>query len=66
MTSSDEILREVRALRADVARFIAIVAPLAVRQLSRAAQARKAGVHPSTLWRRERRAKAKLVLRGIS
>lgn len=56
------ILDEVRALRREVGNLLAIVGPLATRQLSRAAQAKKAGVHPTTLWRRERRARALLTL----
>lgn len=37
------------------------VLPLAARSLSRRQQAARLGVHPSTVWRRERRAAAALV-----
>lgn len=56
------VLREVRTLRAEFAELRAIMAPLACRQLSRAAQAKKAGVSRSTIYRREKRAGAKLTL----
>jgi len=59
---NEQLLHEFRLLAAKVERFTQIVAPLATRRLSRAQQARAAGVHPSTLWRRERRASACVAL----
>lgn len=38
------------------------IARIAVRADSRKEQARKAGVHPSTLWRREKREKQRLLV----
>jgi len=60
----DPILAEVRAMRADINRVLGILAGIAVRKDSRAEQARKLGIHPATLWRRERRARTKLMLEG--
>lgn len=62
MESQTELLREVRAMRAEFAQLREIIAPLAVRKLSRTQQAKKAKVSRSTLWRREQKAKAALVL----
>lgn len=59
---SDDVLREVRALRAEFAQLRELVAPLAVRKTSRTAQAKRVRVHRSTLWRREQRARARLEL----
>ena len=62
--TSDDILTELRALRAEQAEFRRLIAPVLTRKGGRAAQAKAAGVHPSTLWRRERAARAKLALQG--
>lgn len=62
MDPQAELLREIRAMRSEFAQLRELVAPLAVRQRSREQQAKKAGVHRSTLYRREQRAKARLAL----
>lgn len=58
----EEILKEIRALRNELRQFRDLIIPLAIRQRSRSQQARKLGVSRSTLWRRERKARARAAL----
>jgi hypothetical protein len=60
-----EVMRAVRALDAKLERTLGLLTGLAVRKESRREQARKMKVHPSTLWRRERRAEIKAMSDGI-
>lgn len=60
--TSTEILAELRALRAEQAELLRIVAPLVTRKLSRAAQAKRAGCSVRTLQLRERKARAQIAL----
>lgn len=67
-TTLDQIAETLARLDARQARIeaaLGTVASLATRKQSRAAQAKKAGCHPSTLWRRERRARAQLAAGGV-
>jgi hypothetical protein len=64
MSLTDPALEEVRALRADVNRILGLLSGIAVKKESRVEQARRLGCHPTTLWRRERRARMKLMLEG--
>lgn len=61
-----EILREVRAIRAEQAKMLSLVAPLLTRKISRTEQAAQAGVSTTTLWRREKAAQRKLMLEGLA
>lgn len=64
MSLPDSTLAEVRALRADVNRVLDLLAGIATRKESRAEQARRLGIHPTTLWRRQKRTATKLTLEG--
>jgi hypothetical protein len=64
VSNADPTLAEVRALRAEVNRVLALLTGIAVRKESRAEQARRLGVHPTTLWRRQKRTATKLSLEG--
>jgi hypothetical protein len=63
-TNSD-VMKAVRGLDANHERTLGLLTGLAVRKESRREQARKMKVHPSTLWRRERRAEIKAMSAGI-
>lgn len=60
----DDVARLERQIE-DLKGLVSMVLPLAVRQKSRAQQARAAGVSVTTLWRRERRLAAKLRVEGV-
>jgi hypothetical protein len=65
--SAQETAEEIASLRRELAEIKDMLAPvlgLAVRKQSRKEQARKAGCHPATLWRREQKAKAALRVNG--
>jgi hypothetical protein len=61
--TKDDIARLERGI-AELKAMLAPVLGLAVRKQSRKERARKAGCHPATLWRRERKAKAALRVNG--
>jgi len=67
MTTPDDIeravARAVSPLNAKLERMERLWNDLLVKRPSRKTQAKRAGVHPSTLWRREKRAEAKALLR---
>jgi len=65
-TTEELILRELQALRTEQAALTRLVAPLVTRKMSRSAQAKAAGVSPSTLWRREKSAQRKLRVEGLA
>lgn len=62
---AQEILGELRHLRAEQAAFRELLAPLVTRKLSRKAQAKAAGCSVRTLSRREKAAARKLTMQGI-
>lgn len=69
MNAAPTLADEVAALRAEIvpklARIEAVINELMVKRPSRAEQAKKLGVHPSTLWRREKRVALRQRVSGI-
>jgi hypothetical protein len=57
-------LDSLRRIEVRVGNVERTVLPLITRAVSRKEQARKAGVHPSTIWRREKRQRARLRAEG--
>lgn len=58
---SEPTLAQIDERLARIEATLGTVAGLATRKLSRKQQAKKAGCHPSTLWRRERKARVQLI-----
>jgi len=55
---------DIRELIDKVDKVLTLLTGIAVRKESRQEQARRLGVHPATLYRREKRARVKLMLEG--
>ena len=55
---------ELRELIDKVDKMIGLLTGIAVRKESRHEQARRLGIHPATLYRREKKARMKLMLEG--
>ena len=59
-----ELTAEVRAMRRELAEIREPVLRVVTRKESRKKQAKLAGCHPTTLWRRERRERFRLMAEG--
>jgi hypothetical protein len=59
-----DIAEKLSSIEATLARMEKLWSDLNTKRVSRSVQAKRAGVHPSTLWRREKRAELELLANG--
>jgi len=64
MIDEGKVAAELASLRATVERIEKVITPFLVKRPTRKQQAKKLGVSPVTLWRREKKARLELLANG--
>lgn len=64
MSEVEQLREEVRGLRSDVKQLVELLVPIAVNGGTQSERARRAGVSRQTLWRRQQKARARILAAG--